>query len=92
MRETLADIEAVTGATAEVINADFLPWALTMAGRFDIVIQNPPYAKLRTGSDPQNLLRAAGISVPNTYAAFLALGLRVLDEGASRWLSPRGRG
>jgi adenine-specific DNA-methyltransferase len=84
LRNTLTDIEATTGFTSDLVNADFLRWALATTQRFDIVIQNPPYAKLRTGSDPQNLLRAAGINVPNIYAAFLALGLRILDEGGQQ--------
>jgi adenine-specific DNA-methyltransferase len=84
LQETLADIQALTGSTSALVDADFLSWALATAERFDIVIQNPPYAKLRTGSAPQNLLRAAGISVPNLYAAFLALGLRLLDEGGQQ--------
>ncbi|HEY3505176.1 MAG TPA: Eco57I restriction-modification methylase domain-containing protein [Actinocatenispora sp.] len=81
---TLADIEAATGATSGLVEADFLPWALTTAERFDLVIQNPPYAKLRNGSASQKLLRAAGINVPNVYAAFLALGLRLLNEGGQQ--------
>lgn len=84
LRETLADIEALTGITSDLVSADFLSWALTTTERFDLVIQNPPYAKLRTGSDPQKLLRAAGISVPNIYAAFLALGLRLLHDGGQQ--------
>ena len=84
LRETLAEIEASTGATSELVNADFLEWALGTDERFDIVIQNPPYAKLRSGSVPQNLLRAVGITVPNIYAAFLALGLRLLEQGGQQ--------
>lgn len=84
LRDALADIHELAGATSELIDEDFLPWALTTDKRFDLVIQNPPYAKLRSGSEPQNLLRRAGIVVPNIYAAFLALGLRLLSDGGQQ--------
>lgn len=90
LRETLADIEALGGVTTELVDADFIGWALTTRERFDLVIQNPPYAKLQTGSGPQNTLRAAGIDVPNIYAAFLALGLRLLHaDGQQVAITPR---
>ncbi|PSK93622.1 adenine-specific DNA-methyltransferase [Murinocardiopsis flavida] len=84
LSETLADIEAATGATSDLVDADFLSWALGTAERYDLVIQNPPYAKLRTGCAAQVLLRSAGINVPNVYAAFLAVGLRILGEGGQQ--------
>ncbi|MFZ1438255.1 MAG: Eco57I restriction-modification methylase domain-containing protein [Candidatus Microthrix subdominans] len=84
LQETLRSISGSTGATFDLIDADFLPWALSTSSRYNVVIQNPPYAKLRTGSTPQNSLRAAGINVPNVYAAFLALGLRLLDRGGQQ--------
>lgn len=84
LRETLEDIEQLGNVATRLIDEDFLSWALSTDERFDVVIQNPPYAKLQTGSAPQNWLRAAGIDVPNIYAAFLALGLRLLDEGGQQ--------
>jgi adenine-specific DNA-methyltransferase len=84
LRETLSDVEASTGASTEIVDESFPIWALGTSERFDIVIQNPPYAKLRTGSPDQNLLRAAGVTVPNIYAAFLLLGLRLLVEGGQQ--------
>lgn len=90
LRETLEDVRDLAGATYDLVGADFLSWALTATDRFDLIIQNPPYAKLRTGSAPQNLLRAAGIVVPNIYAAFLALGLRLLKHaGQQVSITPR---
>lgn len=84
LRDTLMDVQDTTGATSELVEADFLSWALGTTDRYDLVIQNPPYSKLRTGSSPQNLLRAAGIIVPNIYAAFLALGIRLLEPGGQQ--------
>lgn len=84
LRETLTDVEQTTGAVTELVPEDFLDWALATSDRFDLVIQNPPYAKLRSGSDAQNLLRRSGIVVPNIYAAFLALGLRLLEDGGQQ--------
>ena len=90
LSETLTDVEALGVVTTELVGEDFLSWALSTSERFDLVIQNPPYAKLQTGSAPQNLLRSAGIDVPNIYAAFLALGMRLLiAEGQQVAITPR---
>ncbi|WP_404311525.1 Eco57I restriction-modification methylase domain-containing protein [Agrococcus terreus] len=84
LRETLDDMESLGGITTQLLDADFLAWALETEQRFDLVIQNPPYAKLRTGSEAQVRLRASGIDVPNVYAAFMALGLRLLRHGGQQ--------
>lgn len=81
---TLADLRDNGGVQVQRVNADFIEWALDTDQRFDIVIQNPPYKKLRTDSPTQATLRRAGIDVPNIYAAFLALGIRLLDEGGQQ--------
>lgn len=84
LRETLADIEHTTGATTNLVKDNFIEWALATPERFDLVIQNPPYAKLRSDSYTQSLLRDSGIIVPNIYAAFLALGVRLLKNGGQQ--------
>lgn len=84
LRETLDDIETLGNVTTELIEQDFLSWGLSTDESFDLIIQNPPYAKLQTGSARQNALRAAGIDVPNIYAAFLALGVRLLVAGGQQ--------
>lgn len=90
LRETLADIEALGNVKTTLIGENFLTWALSSDDLFDLIIQNPPYAKLQTGSAQQNLLRSAGIDVPNIYAAFLALGVRLLaDDGQQVAITPR---
>jgi adenine-specific DNA-methyltransferase len=48
---------------------------------FDLVIQNPPYAKLAASSPARAAVRAAGADAPNLYAAFLALAAAALDPG-----------
>lgn len=50
---------------------------------FDVVIQNPPYAKLAASSAARAAVRSKGIDAPNLYAAFLAL--------ATDALKPRGQ-
>lgn len=90
LAETLSGLERVSGVSTELVGSDFLPWALSTDQRFDFVVQNPPYAKLRSGSEAQRLLRNNGIQVPNIYAAFLALGLRLLvPEGQQVAITPR---
>ena len=44
----------------------------------DLVIQNPPYAKLAASSAHRTTMRMAGVDAPNLYAAFLALGASAL--------------
>ena len=83
LSETLADCERV-GATTRLISGDFVAWAMHTTDRFDLVIQNPPYRKLQSGSSTHTALRSVGIDVPNVYAAFLALGLRLLDTGGQQ--------
>ena len=72
------------------MTADFIDWALNTDERFDIVIQNPPYFKIRSGSAQDRLLKMAGIDVPNIYAAFMALGSILLrDNGQQVSITPR---
>jgi adenine-specific DNA-methyltransferase len=83
LAETLADCRHA-GVETRLIGADFPSWALSTDERFDLIIQNPPYAKLRSGSCLDQLLRPVGIAVPNMYAAFMALGARILAEGGQQ--------
>lgn len=79
-----------------IVRDDFVPWAASRlpgarrllpdrstdgAESFDVVIQNPPYSKARRGSATMRLLADAGLSAPNTYAAFLALAAGLLADG-----------
>lgn len=84
LTDTLSEVAGTTGATFEIVNDDFLAWSLTKPDAFDLVIQNPPYAKLRSGSPEQTRLRRAGIMVPNIYAAFMALGADLLKTGGQQ--------
>lgn len=84
LQETLNDIEQCTNASTELVPAEFLSWALNHDESFDLVIQNPPYAKLSSSSEDQKMLRRNGIAVPNSYAAFMALGLRLLLKGGQQ--------
>lgn len=48
---------------------------------FDLVIMNPPYAKLAAKAAERSALRAHGWETPNLYAAFMALGVEALRPG-----------
>ncbi len=50
-------------------------------GEFDLVIMNPPYAKLAASSAYRRAVLAHGVDCPNLYAAFLALGVIALKSG-----------
>ena len=83
LSETLTDLEDV-GVRTRLVEEDFVDWALRTDERFDLVIQNPPYRKIRSGSSLDRALRGAGIAVPNIYAGFMALGSLLLDEGGQQ--------
>lgn len=72
--------------TCQVVDADYITAStgLSADGRltgFDLVIQNPPYAKLAASSGARAAVRQAGADAPNLYAAFLALAAVALNPG-----------
>lgn len=52
-------------------------------GRFDAVIMNPPYRKIRNDSQERIALEAMGLRVANLYTAFLALAATQLTRGGA---------
>jgi adenine-specific DNA-methyltransferase len=88
LRKTL-DACSVAGngrVTFEIIEDDFIMASTGLGSdprldRHDLVIQNPPYAKLAASSAHRIAVRRAGIDAPNLYAAFLALGAAALKPG-----------
>ena len=90
LSETLVDCEIEVSATTALVKGDFVDWALHTDERFDLVIQNPPYHKIRSGTTLDRDLRGAGVSVPNIYAGFMALGALLLsDNGQQVSITPR---
>lgn len=81
--------------TYEVVDVDYIT-ASTGLGRdervmgFDLVVQNPPYAKLSASSPARIAVRETAIDTPNLYAAFLALAAGALnDDGQLVAITPR---
>ena len=92
LRDTLEDCEKVAadlGAslTTTIVVGDFIDISTGLDQKddlisgFNLVIQNPPYAKMPASSPQRDALRWSGVDTPNLYAAFLALGARALDAG-----------
>jgi adenine-specific DNA-methyltransferase len=88
LRATLEDCAAVGAGRVsfEVVETDFITSSTGMAADerlsgFDLVIQNPPYAKLAASSAARAAVREIGADAPNLYAAFLALGTSALAPG-----------
>ncbi len=50
-------------------------------GDYNRAILNPPYGKMRSDSDHRHVLRSVGIEANNSYAAFAALVVRLLEPG-----------
>jgi adenine-specific DNA-methyltransferase len=82
-----------------VIHKDFLDWASDCVGTlpfgghaesFDIVVMNPPYRKLNTGTKERRALERLGVEVSNLYVAFLALSCAILaTDGQIAAITPR---
>lgn len=88
LRETLAACAAAAGGRVsyEIVEADYIAASTEMAvdprlTGVDLVIQNPPYAKLAASSAYRTAVRQIGADTPNLYAAFLALGTAALVPG-----------
>lgn len=72
--------------TFEVVAADYITSSTGLdpdprLSGFDLVIQNPPYAKLAASSPLRRAVREVGVDAPNLYAAFLTLAARALNPG-----------
>ena len=85
--------------TYEIHNADFIYWGTQQQDlfgntneptKFDLCIQNPPYAKLPAKSPESLHLKAEGLHAPNLYAAFLGIAKTLLvDGGRLTAITPR---
>ncbi|WP_092785611.1 Eco57I restriction-modification methylase domain-containing protein [Actinokineospora terrae] len=55
-------------------------FAQDLLGSYDLVIMNPPYAKMSATSSYRRALSLSGVDCPNLYAAFVVIGLRHLSH------------
>lgn len=85
LRETLA---AFKGKHL-VVAKDFIEDAVmkvangvARGGLFDMVITNPPYKKIQTGSIHRNLVRKIGVETSNLYACFITCAVALCKPGA----------
>jgi adenine-specific DNA-methyltransferase len=88
LRDTLDACKAAGSGrvTHELVTDDFITASTGMNAderltAFDLVIQNPPYAKLAASAPARAAVRTAGVDAPNLYAAFLTLGAAALNPG-----------
>jgi adenine-specific DNA-methyltransferase len=91
MTMTDCEKEAATSGTvlvASVVQGDFIDLSTVgvqsdnaLSDPFDLVIMNPPYAKLAASSPHRKAMLNQGVDCPNLYAAFLALGASMLTPG-----------
>ncbi|MBL1278359.1 MAG: Eco57I restriction-modification methylase domain-containing protein [Ectothiorhodospiraceae bacterium] len=76
---------------SNILNTNFIDEAVTLlqgdvfserlAPRFNRVILNPPYYKINSGSTTRQQLSSVGIETVNLYAAFVALSIKLLEDG-----------
>lgn len=93
LAETLDDCKQTAAKrgvrlTSQVVVGDFIAGSTgllervpALEGPFDVVVMNPPYAKLGLSSVHRQALQVEGVDCPNLYAAFLALGAAALRDG-----------
>ena len=48
--------------------------------KYDTIIMNPPYKKINTNTIYKSVLRDIFIDTVNTYSAFMAIGIKMLEE------------
>ena len=102
LKETLGDCREVAASvgvevTTTAISGDLITESTgfkrqlgPLASPFDLVIMNPPYRKLGSGSMERRALKADGVDCPNLYCAFLAIGtLSLKPEGQLVAITPR---
>ena len=82
--ETLDECRHATPGEYRAHYEDFTTWAsgaLRHGQRYDLVIMNPPYRKMKRGSSEELAFRRVGVETTNLYAGFMTLGLRLLAPG-----------
>jgi adenine-specific DNA-methyltransferase len=80
-----------TRFAAQIISEDFIEQAISLLRedlfaernrpRFNRAILNPPYRKIHSDSKARKLLRSVGIETSNLYTAFVALAIKLLEDG-----------
>jgi adenine-specific DNA-methyltransferase len=96
LRQTLDDCAGPT-VRCRLVEGDFITGSSggldgldELRQPFDLVVMNPPYAKLGATSEYRRALQLAGVQCPNLYAAFLALGyMNLVDGGQVVAIIPR---
>jgi adenine-specific DNA-methyltransferase len=74
----------LANAQATLTNDDFIKEGLRLlqdAKHFSHIIMNPPYFKMRRNSRESDFLLSCGINITNIYAAFMWLGILLLEDG-----------
>jgi adenine-specific DNA-methyltransferase len=76
---------------AQIVPEDFIERAVSLLRedffaernrpRFNRTILNPPYRKIHSDSQARKLLRSVGIETSNLYTAFVALAIKLLEDG-----------
>jgi len=75
-------IEATAGALAGELGTEL--------ERFDAIVMNPPYRKVKGGAPERRALERVGLPITNLYTAFLALAATQLDPaGVLAAITPR---
>lgn len=64
----------------DIHNKDFINIFNELESKYDVIIMNPPYGKLDKGGEQDLNLKRVDIDVPNIYAAFVDLGIKLLKE------------
>jgi adenine-specific DNA-methyltransferase len=83
--KTYTQLNKINNVQANIIEKDFISevgfeigWNLQK--KYDMIIMNPPYQKIKSISTYKKTMQNIGINTVNTYSAFMAIGLNLLKE------------
>lgn len=87
LAESLADCGTFPGVATDLVHGDFIDLSTGLcpdprvSGPFDLVILNPPYLKVPSGSPYRAAVASVAADPPNMYAAFWALSVAAAMPG-----------
>jgi len=88
-------IDSVKNFKYQIFNKNFITdvgsdIALGFNKKYNVIIMNPPYQKINTNTIYKNVLHDISIDTVNTYSAFIAIGIKMLeDNGVLTAIVPR---
>jgi len=85
LEKTYTKLNKISNVQTNILKKDFIcdvgfeiGWNLQK--KYDMIIMNPPYQKIKSDSLYKKTMQNIGISTVNTYSAFMTIGINLLKE------------